>query len=226
MRVLLLSILMTTVVAVAPAQVTHHPVQGATHGNTSQHHAVQHHENDYIPQDRAEDSYAIYSLLMPGKLFSHAAAQNATRWAIAKQTITFAEMNPRIDPRGALKPPKGNEKAFHQAVENFELHKNVSYTLQPKLSVGHAYDLLDAAQVHELREAKSSVNPDSKMQSRYAAYAGVTFFSAVYFSNDQKAALVYMNDWCGVLCNQSEWIFLEKKNSRWERMSGITVPGA
>lgn len=226
MRALLLTALMASVVAVASALQNLHPAQAVTHGNTAQHRALQHHESSYIPADRAADSYAIYSLLMPGWLFRNAAKGNATRWAIAKQTVTFAEMNPRIDPRGALKPPSGNEKGFHQAVQDFELHQNLRYTLQPKLSFGHAYDLLDAQQIHELREAKSSIAPDSRLQSRYAAYPGVTFFSAVYFSNDQKAALVYMNDWCGVLCSQSEWIFLEKKNDHWQRMSGITVPGA
>lgn len=179
-----------------------------------------------IPRERSQDSYAIYSLLMPGKLFEHLRGESASRWAIAQKTITFDQMDPRIDPRGALQPPPGNEKAFHQAVRDFEASRSSSYTLQPHLRLNRPYSLLNPAQVRELRDAKSAPAPDSRLQARYAAYPGITFFSAVYFSQDQKAALVYVNDWCGVLCSQGQWVYLEKRNGRWERMSGITVPGA
>ncbi len=174
----------------------------------------------------AADTYAIYSLLMPGKLFQQMSNAKTSRWAIAEKTITFNEMNPRIDPRGALKPPPGNEKAFHQAVHNFELARDVSFTLQPRLHLDHPYDLLTPAQVRELREARSAAASDSRRQARHAAYPGITSFSAVYFSNDRKAALVYVNDWCGVLCAKGQWVYLEKINGHWQRKSGITVPGA
>lgn len=183
-------------------------------------------KNGHIPKDRAADAYAIYSLLMPGKLFQGNVNDNAGRWALAEKTITFEEMNPRIDPRGALKPPPGNEKAFHQAVHDFEISRDVSYTLQRHLRLDHPYSLLSPAQVRDLRHAKSGLDPASRTRDRYAAYPGVTFFSAVYFSDDQKAALVYVNDWCGVLCSQGQWVYLEKVNGHWERKSGITVPGA
>lgn len=227
MRALLLVVVMMAVVMMtgfSAAASQHAPESYAPQSHTPQSSA---HNGPYeISPSQAADTYVIYSLLIPGKLFDSAAREKTSRWAIAKQTVTFSEMNPRIDPRGALKPPPGNEKGFHQAVQDFELLKNMSFTLQPRLHLDRAYELLDAAQVRELREAKSSLAPDSQLQSRYAAYPGVTFFSAVYFSGDQDAALVYRNDWCGVLCNQGEWIYLEKKNGRWQRMSGITVPGA
>ncbi len=179
-----------------------------------------------IPAARAADAYAIYSLLTPGKLLRDVASASASRWAIAAETVSFADMDPRIDPRGALKPPADNEKAFQEAVASFERQKNVRYRLRHRLDVGHPYDLLDAAQIRALREAKSSTDADARLRDRYAAYPGVTFFSAVYFSRDRKAALVYRNDWCGVLCSQAQWFYLEKQGGRWEQKSGITVPGA
>lgn len=189
-------------------------------------HTAQPTKDDHIPKDRAADSYAIYSLLMPGKLFEHMSSETAARWAIAQKTVTFDEMDPRIDPRGALKPPPGNEKAFHEAVHDFEISRAVSYTLQPRLHLDRPYNLLDPAQVRDLRHAKSGAYPGSRLRARYSEYPGVTFFSAVYFSDDKKAALVYVNDWCGVLCSQGQWVYLEKINGQWERKSGITVPGA
>jgi hypothetical protein len=188
-------------------------------------HAIQSNSSDYIPKDRAADSYAIYSLLMPGRLFQHPGIQRASHWAIAEKTVTFDQMNPRIDPRGILKPPPGNEKAFQQAVHSFELYRYVSYTLQRRLHLDHPYTLLDPQKVRDLQAAKSAIHPGSQLKALYADYPGVTFFSAVYFSNNHNAALVYINQWCGVLCAQGQWVYLEKHDGQWQRMSGITQGG-
>jgi hypothetical protein len=32
--------------------------------------------------------------------------------------------------------------------------------------------------------------------------------------------LVYILDWCGNLCSQAEWIYLEKQDGVWVRRSG------
>ena len=228
MRALLLAVAVTTAAAVAASpicaqQAAQHPTPQTAQHNNDQHKSTP--NGDHIPQERAADSYAIYSLLMPGKLFEHIASESATRWAVAQKTVGFADINPRIDPRGALKPPPGDEEAFHQAVADFERLQDTTYRLRPRLHLDRPYDLLDPDQVRDLRHAKSGLDPGSRLQARYAAYPGVTFFSAVYFSDDQKAALVYVNDWCGVLCAQAQWVFLQKENGHWERMSGITIPG-
>jgi hypothetical protein len=228
MRALVLALGITTLAALAatPTRAQQSSPQPQQQVAQAYPHTPQSEKNDHIPKDRAHDSYAIYSLLMPGKLFEHIATTRASRWAIAQKTITFSEMDPRIDPRGALKPPPGNEEAFHQAVGDFEQSREISYTLQPRLHLDHPYSLLNPEQVRELRHVRSAAAPDSRQQARYAAYPGITFFSAVYFSKDRHAALVYVNDWCGVLCAQGQWVYLEKINGHWQRKSGITVPGA
>ena len=179
-----------------------------------------------IPSALADDTYAIYSLLMPGQPFRGMQSGSTTRWAIAAETVNFDDMNPRIDPRGALKPPPDNEKPFHEAVETFLASKYERFRLQQKFHLDQPYDLLDADQVSALRAAKASPDPGSRLRGQYAAYPGVTFFSDVYFDAHRDAALVYMNDWCGALCSQGQWIYLEKHGGHWERMSGITRPGA
>ena len=229
MRALALAVGLTTITALAaiPMRARQSPAPPQQQAAPATHLKSPAENGDHIPPDRAKDSYAIYSLLMPGKLFEHiSTAGPSSRWAIAGKTITFNEMNPRIDPRGALKPPPGNEAAFHQAVQDFEQTREISYTLQTHLTIAHPYDLLSPAQVRELREAKSGLAPDPRQRARYAEYPGITFFSAVYFSKDRHAALVYVNDWCGVLCAQGQWVYLEKINGGWQRKSGITVPGA
>jgi hypothetical protein len=217
--VLLASLLLVAGSAVAPAAIHPQPPQATSAGESTK-------KPEDIAKIRAADSYAIYSLLLPGQPFSSMAPNQTTRWAIAATTVNFNDMNPRIAPQGLLKPPPGSEKAFQQAVRDFESRRFEHLTLEPRLQVNHAYDLLSADQVAALRAAKSSPDPGSQLQSRYASYPGVTFFSEVYFDAAQQAALVYMSNWCASLCAQGQWIYLEKRNGQWQRRSGITRPGA
>ena len=57
-----------------------------------------------------------------------------------------------------------------------------------------------------------------------AKYLGITYFSEVYFNTAQTAALVYILDWCGNLCSQAEWVYLEKQDGAWVRRSGKAPP--
>src|ERR1700743_2475338 len=61
--------------------------------------------------ERASDSYAIYSLLMPGVPFDGMSPDQASHFAVAGTTVNINDMNPAIPPEGQLQPPPGNEKA-------------------------------------------------------------------------------------------------------------------
>ena len=80
--------------------------------------------------------------------------------------------------------------------------------------------LMGAADTAQLRATRTSLNATSSMRSTYGDYLGITYFSEVYFNVAQTAALVYILDWCGNLCSQSEWVYLEKQNGTWVRRSG------
>jgi hypothetical protein len=180
-----------------------------------------------MPADRAQDSYLIYSMLLPGEPFRQMAPEQTQRWAIAEITVNYDDMNPRIDPRGQLKAPPNNARVFREAVHDYELNKyiHVQLTADP-IRVNHPFTLLHPPEVDELRQAKSSTTADSAIQTRWAAYPGITFFSEVYFDAKHTAALVYMNNWCASLCAEGTWVYLEKQNGSWVRRSGIVVPGA
>jgi hypothetical protein len=174
-----------------------------------------------MPQDRASDSYAIYSLLMPGAPFDSMGSLQNQSWAIADTTINISDMNPAIPPEGQLQAPKEHPKGFQEAVRDFEARKYQHIQLTNQFHLSQSYQLMSAAQVVELRQAKTSVAADSALQSKYAGYPGVTFFSEVYFSANHHAALVYMSNWCANLCAQGQWIYLEKHNASWVRRSGV-----
>ena len=171
-----------------------------------------------MPDDRATDSYEIYSLLMPGAPFD---SMSSDRWAIADTTISISDMNPAIPPEGQLQAPKEHPNRFQEAVRDFQTRKYQRIQLAEHFNLSQPYKLLDGIQVEELRRAKTAVDAGSALQSKYAGYPGVTFFSEVYFSANHHAALVYMNNWCANLCQQGQWIYLEKQNGNWVRRSGI-----
>lgn len=180
-----------------------------------------------IPARRAADSYAIYSMLMPGQPFSSMAPSQTARWAIAKNTVNIDDMNPAVPPDGQLNPPPDNRKGFNEALGDYEARKYERFRLEASdFQLSHPFSLLNDDQVSELRQARSSTTASSALKSQYSGYPGVTFFSAVYFNQAQTAALVYMNNWCANLCAAGSWIYLEKQGGHWVRRSGITHGGA
>jgi len=177
-----------------------------------------------MPPDRADDSYAIYSMLMPGETFSSMAPDQAARWAIADVTVNLQDRNPAVPPQGQLKPPTDNAQGFNEAVSDYNANRNVRVQLTSKpFRIYHDFTLLAPDQVNALRGSKAAGAYDSsETQSQWSGYPGITFFSEVYFDSKHGAALVYMNDWCAHLCNAGSWVYLEKHGGHWVRRSGIT----
>ncbi len=164
-----------------------------------------------MPADRADDSYAIYSMLMPGTTLAPMNAQQDT-WAIAEETVNDTDRNPAVPPQGQLKPPPENPTGFAEAVGDYQSHKAVRVQLtKPSFHISHAFTLL---------------KPEAVATARASGSGGITFFSMVYFDTKHRAALVYMNEWCANLCAAGSWIYLEKHGRQWVRRSGVVVPGA
>lgn len=162
-----------------------------------------------MPADRADDSYAIYSLLMPGKTLASLPSNQGATWAIAEVTVNEAERNPRIPPQGQLKAPPDNSKGFTEAVGDYEANRYTRVQLNKDgFHLSHPFTMVNP------NAAKSSGSPS------------VTYFSEVYFDSKHQAALVYMYEWCANLCASGTWIYLEKHGDDWQRRSGIVVPGA
>ena len=84
---------------------------------------------------RASDSYAIYSLLMPGVPFAGMSLEQASHFAVAGTTVNIEDMNPAIPPEGQLQPPPNNEKAFQEAVQDFHTRRYERVQLQRQLTI-------------------------------------------------------------------------------------------
>ena len=169
--------------------------------------------------DRLPDSYLIYAMLMPGQLFEDMGSGQTQAWAISKTTVNEDDMDPKLAPDATLQPPDDNPNAFREAVNDYHQRKKERLVLTRRLQLSQPYVLLSPNDVEQFK-ASRSVESNSELQSKYGDYVGITFFSEVYFNTAQTAALVYILDWCGNLCSQAEWIYLEKRDGVWVRRSG------
>ncbi|HTZ59392.1 MAG TPA: hypothetical protein VMB49_14895 [Acidobacteriaceae bacterium] len=171
-----------------------------------------------IPLDRFIDTYEIYSLLMPGQVFSDMDAGQP--WAINDTTVNEDDMDPKLAPDATLQPPADNPRAFKEALSDYYQRRKERFILTRHFQLNRPYVLLKPDDAAQMKAAKGSVNASSEVQSAFRDYLGITYFSEVYFNQQQNAALVYILDWCGNLCSQSQWVYLEKQNGVWVRRSG------
>jgi hypothetical protein len=174
------------------------------------------------PADRRPDSYQIYSLVMPGQVFTD--MDSGGPWAIADTTVNEDDVDPKLAPEAFLQPPSDNPHGFREAVNDYNQRKKERMPLTRRFNLSRPYVLLLPDDVAQFKASRGSPNSSSAQQSAYGQYLGITFFSEVYFNTAQTAALVYILDWCGNLCSQSEWVYLEKQNGAWIRRSGKAPP--
>lgn len=172
--------------------------------------------------DRA-DTYAIYSLLMPGVPFDGMSTSQAPHFAIAGQTLNINDMDPAIPPDGQLQPPPDNPGAFREAVQDFYTRKYERIVIDHQLKLDRPYELLGKTDIAELKSSLADIDPGSEIKDKWAGYPGITYFSEVYFDSTHKAALVYMNNFCATLCANGQWVYLEKKGEQWVRRSGLNI---
>jgi hypothetical protein len=172
--------------------------------------------------DRA-DTYAIYSLLMPGVPFQGMSTTQAPHFAIAGTTVNIDDMDPAIPPDGQLQPPPNNQQAFVEAVQDFHTRRYERIQIEHQLQIDRPYTLLATSDIAELRKTLAGIDPGLDLKDKWAGYPGITYFSEVYFNSAQTAALVYMNNFCANLCANGQWIYLEKKDSQWVRRSGLNI---
>jgi hypothetical protein len=172
------------------------------------------------PPDRLPDSYLIYSMLMPGQVFSDMDSGQNQPWVISNTTVNEDDMDPKLAPEAVLQPPSDNARDFLEAVSDYNQRKKERLVLTRRFRLDRPYVLLAAADAAQFRASRTDPDANSDAQEAYSGYLGITYFSEVYFNIAQTAALVYILDWCGNLCSQADWVYLEKQNGVWVRRSG------
>lgn len=161
------------------------------------------------PMPNRADTYAIYSLLLHDDPYPGLPQKQGTL-AIADTTLNITDMNPAIPPDGQLQPPASNPDAFREAVQDFRTRRFERLQLKRDFHLDTDYALLNPGDVVAYKTTQTG-------------YPAVNFFSEVYFNARQTAALVYRNVFCGRLCANGQWIYLEKHGDQWVRRSGLNI---
>jgi hypothetical protein len=181
-----------------------------------------------IPPDRAADSYAIYSQLLP---LGETGAWPATYYDVSDKTITVVqpdapclvpdvtsptdrahieEMNPQI----AVSPPDKDKEAYQEILTDFNSHCHEQLSLSPtSWKARLPVHLLNDAEQREFGKSRQSGAPTAE---KYKGSPALYAFSQVYFNAHHTVALVYATHWCGMLCGQGFWIALARENGGWK----------
>jgi hypothetical protein len=169
---------------------------------------------------RADDSYAIYSLLMPGSYLLNLGPANNQTWLVADATITRGQPGDRVpSARRCIQPPADRRQDFQAVFDDFDKHKSESIQLERNFQVQIPYQLVNEEQRKSFADTRTAnaPAPDASTTDEFRGTPGITYFSQVYFNIDNTLALVYMQEFCGPKCGEGEWVALEKVTGGWVR---------
>jgi len=169
--------------------------------------------------DRADDSYAIYSLLMPGSYLLGLGPEHNQTWLVGDTTITRGYPGDRTPgAQRCIQPPADRAQDFKAVFDDYDKHKAESVQLEHNLQVQIPYKLLNEQQrnaFNDTRNASRPNAPDAATADDYRGAPGITYFSQVYFNLGNTLALVYMQESCGPKCGTGKWVALEKVSGGW-----------
>jgi hypothetical protein len=184
-----------------------------------------------MPADRAVDSYALYSQLLPHSGLE-GGAWTREYWLLSDTTDTMAPTNVSCtdpkehlwdDPREAVEAPEDRQRDLQELFQDFVQHCHDR--IQLKLSAfapGLALHLADDAATKRYVKTRSfDKDVDPATLAEFKGAAGLHSFSEVYFNKAHTLAMVHAGLWCGNLCGNWQWQVLERKDNEWKPLSWV-----
>ncbi len=186
-----------------------------------------------MPPDRADDSYRIYTMLMPvGELGRPGWPRDL--WLLSDTTLSLVaadrdclpqEVNGSEDPMNphfAVHPPADRVPDFNELLEDFDkrCHERIQLT-QDSFPNTMPLRLLTEEEQDEFVSTRWDQNAGAygdQIAAKYKGAPGISSFSQVYFNSHHTLAMVYATGWCGGLCVQSFWDVLEFRDGQWKRL--------
>jgi hypothetical protein len=184
-----------------------------------------------MPQDRAADSYKIYSLLLPvGELANPGWTRDL--WLLSDTTVALVPADQPCMPQGApssemnphtaVQPPPDGLQDFAEMLDDFDrrCHERITLTAE-SFNLVVPLRLLTQAEQDSFILARYDPNagPDSDVLiAHYKGAPGLSRFSQVYFNAHHTVAMVFESGWCGGLCGQSYWQVLKLEDGSWKRL--------
>jgi hypothetical protein len=189
-----------------------------------------------MPQDRAADSYRIYTVLLPvGELANPGWSRDM--WLLSDTTLSLVppdencltqysdgiNMNPHV----AIEAPADRRQEFGELLDDFDRRCHERVQLTPEsFNLVVPLKLLNQDEQDEFIRTRFDPNSGREgdmLTARYRGAPGLSRFSEVYFNAHHTLAMVYANDWCGGLCAQSYWEVVGLEDGTWKRLNWRTA---
>jgi hypothetical protein len=184
-----------------------------------------------MPADRQEDSYRIYSKLIPlgetaGKDWPH------DLWLVQDATIAAVppdqpcspppdtkELDLGMNPHFAVHAPEDQLQDYLEIMRDFDAHCHDRVRLDPDAwNLKVPVHLLTPQEQDEFRSTRSPELKDSPSAAKFKGAAALYAFSEVYFNASHTVALVYATHWCGNLCGQGFWVAFALQDGMWKHL--------
>lgn len=185
-----------------------------------------------MPADRTEESYTIYSQLLPGNQIEWGNVPR-TQWLIEDVTKAVALESPcssggmmagMMNPHQSIRAPEARQAEFAEVLADFDAHCHDRYQLEASrfhLELPVRMMNEDARRryvegvVHYMPPANDIMRAPAT-PNEFKGAAGMHSFATVYFNRSRTLAMTEIGMYCGGLCGMWRWVVLEKTNGQWK----------
>lgn len=179
-----------------------------------------------MAQDRADDSYAIYSQLLKNGPIEWRDAPRK-QWLLESTTNAIpldAPCHPDqavaglMNPYTAVQAPADRQDDWNEVLADYEQHCHDVVALdRERFSTDLPVRLLSADD--KAMYERDPLNPPTE----FADGAGLHRFTEVFFNRNHTLALVEQGMWCGGLCGNWQWVVLERQHGRWTSLPWVRM---
>lgn len=185
-----------------------------------------------MPAERVEDSYSIYSQLLPGNQIEWGNVPR-TQWLIEDATKAVAIDSPctsgetmvgSMNPHQSVKAPEARRAEFAEVLSDFDAHCHDVFRLEAsKFRLDLPIQMMNEdARGRYVQGVVHYMPPTNDIMrapatpNEFKGAAGMHSFTAVYFNRVRTLAMTEIGMYCGGLCGMWRWVVLEKKNGQWQ----------
>lgn len=174
-----------------------------------------------VPMDpsRAEDSYAIYSQIIPVDEFRSSGAKHNRLWLIADTTVSGGQALASIEK--CLHTPPEDANAFGQVLDDYKQRTGEHVSLKREFHLERPYLLLDeqGEKDYWISKENDAETQHPELVKKFKGAPGIITVSEVYFNFDKTVAAVWIWGSCGALCGEGYWVALKKIDGHWVKQN-------
>jgi hypothetical protein len=160
-----------------------------------------------LPQDVADDAYALYSYI-----YQHPNRFDANEVIAVVQDV--APFRNDASSKTCVKPETGDDRTM---VDSAIRLSQDQHAWEARFNFGRPYKLLGKAEAVEAIDCIQRVRNDQSTCQPYKAMRYVRYLSAPGFNHDHTRAVVCTSRVCGGLCGEGNCSVYRKTGQAWER---------